>query len=57
MTFYDTVFGYWGLPLMIAFASGIIFNLWVGITCLSIWVLMWSYSFIKFGGNPNVRRK
>jgi len=51
MSLYDTFFGYWGLPLMIAVASGIIFNKYVGIICLVIWALMWSYSFIKFGGS------
>lgn len=49
MSWIDTIFGYWGLPLMIVIFSGLIFNIAVGLTCFSIWAIMWMYSFMKFG--------
>lgn len=57
MSWGDAIFGYWGLPLMISLGSGIILGFWTLISCLSIWGIMYSYSFIKFSGKEVKRWK
>lgn len=49
MSWYDTIFGYWGLPLTIVIITGLIMGMKIGLICYSIWATMYLYSYVKFG--------
>lgn len=44
---FDTLFGYWGLPLIIVVISGLVLGIKVGLLCFSIWAMMFIYSVVK----------
>lgn len=57
MSWFDTILGYWGLPLILVVIGGFVWNQWVGLYCFCIWAWMWSYSFIKFSGDSKDPRQ
>ena len=56
MTWADAIFGYLGLPLLLAVIGGIVTESYIaGAFMLSIWGIMYGYSFIKFSDNNKLK--